>query len=117
MAKAASKLAEHLTNPRPDHLAAVDHCIRYLTGTKHLGIKFDASENEELSINTNSKHVFEATVDASFANENERRSAEGYTFKLFGGLIDWAAKKQTTVSTSTTETELLVMHHAGKKFI
>jgi hypothetical protein len=47
--------------------------------------------------------VFEATADAAFANEEGRKSAEGYTFKLFGGLIDWAAKKQATVSTSTTQ--------------
>jgi hypothetical protein len=49
------------------------------------------------------KDVFEATADAAFANEEGRKSAEGYTFKLFGGLIDWAAKKQATVSTSTTQ--------------
>jgi hypothetical protein len=32
--------------------------------------------------------VFETTVDASFANEEERRFAESYTFKLFDELID-----------------------------
>ncbi len=118
IAKAASKLAEHLTNPGPNHLAAVDHLIRYLHGTKHLAIKFDASKGEELTENqANGKHVFEATADAAFANEEGRKSAEGYTFKLFEGLIDWATKKQATVSTSTTETELLAMLHAGKEFI
>lgn len=45
------------------------------------------------------------------------KSAEGYTFKLFGGMIDWAAKKQATVSTSTTEAELLAMLHAAKEII
>jgi hypothetical protein len=88
IAKSASKLTEHLINPEPDHIAAVNHCIRYLYETKHLEIKFNASKDEELTNSAKSKHVFEASVDASFANEEGRRSAEGYTFKLFEGLID-----------------------------
>lgn len=64
--------------------------------------------------------VFKAikrTTDACFANGPDRRSAEGYTFKLFGGMIEWASRKQLTVSTSTTEAELLSMLHAGKELI
>jgi hypothetical protein len=38
-------------------------------------------------INSN-KQMFETSVDASFANEEERRSDEDYTFKLFDDLID-----------------------------
>jgi hypothetical protein len=76
---------------------------------RHLVIKFDVSKSEELiiqiDINPNAinqtdfitinqtdfisnKHVFETSVDASFANEKSRRSDEDYTFKLFEGLID-----------------------------
>jgi hypothetical protein len=109
--KAVSKLAEHLINPESAHIAAVDHLIRYLYETKHLTIKFDASKGED------SKQIFEATADAAFANEKGRKSAEDYIFKLFEGLIDWAAKKQTTMSTSITEIELLAMLHVGKEFI
>ncbi len=50
-------------------------------------IRFDVSKNEEL-IEENKKHVFEATADAAFANEKERKSVEEYTFKLFDDLID-----------------------------
>jgi hypothetical protein len=107
MTKAASKLAEFLTNLGPYHLVTVDHCIRYMHATRHLAIKFDASGGEKLTIqagsnktiqagsNPNSinqidsnKQMFETSVDASFANEEGRRSGEDYTFKLFGGLID-----------------------------
>ncbi len=61
--------------------------------------------------------MFETSVDASFANEEERRSDEDYTFKLFDDLIDWAARKQVTISTSIIEVELLAMLHARKEFI
>ncbi len=93
--KATSKLAEHLINSKSDHLTAVNHLIKYLYETKHLTIKFDVSRDEELIANrelsanqANEKHVFEATADAAFANEKERKSVEEYTFKLFDDLID-----------------------------
>ncbi len=90
--KSAFKLTEHLINLEPEHMTAVDHCIRYLYEIKHLRIKFDVSRNEKLTKNqqnnVNSKHVFETSIDALFANETDRRLAEDYTFKLFEDLID-----------------------------
>jgi hypothetical protein len=82
--KVASKLTEHLINSESTHLTAMNHLIRYLYDTKHLTIKFDVSKRKELI----AKNVFEATADAAFANEKERKSAEKYTFKLFDDLID-----------------------------
>ena len=35
--------------------------------------------------------------------------------KLFGGLIGWRANKQDTVTTSTTEAELLALSQAAKE--
>ncbi len=86
----AFKLTEHLINLGSEHMIAVNHCIRYLYEIKHLEIKFDVSKDEELISQQDSadKHVFEASVDASFANEDDRRSIEDYTFKLFDDLID-----------------------------
>jgi len=37
--------------------------------------------------------------------------------QLFGGPIDWKASKQKTVTTSTTEAELLSISHAAKEVI
>jgi hypothetical protein len=89
IAKVASKLAEFLINLGSYHLMIADHCIRYLHVIRHLTIKFDVSESEKLIIQIDqNKHVFETSVDASFANEEERRSDENYTFKLFDDLID-----------------------------
>lgn len=36
-----------------------------------------------------------------------RRSTEAYVFRLFGAVVDWHFCRQNTVTTSTTETELL----------
>ena len=89
MIKTASKLAEFLINSRSDHLIATNHCIRYLHVTRHLVIKYVVSRDEELNVAINDeKQMFETTVDVSFVNEEERRSAKEYTFKLFNELID-----------------------------
>ncbi len=132
IAKVASKLAEFLINSDSYYLTIADHCIQYLHVIRHLTIKFDVFEDENLIIqidfNPNSinqidsnkslnKQIFETSVDASFANEEERRSDENYIFKLFDDLINWAARKQVIISTSITEIELLAMLHADKKFI
>jgi hypothetical protein len=89
IAKTASKLIEFLINSESDHLIAANYCMRYLQNTKYLRIKYIAFDENELTIAAeDKKHVFEVIVDVSFANENDRKSAEKYAFKLFEELID-----------------------------
>jgi hypothetical protein len=108
IARTASKLSEFLQNPSPRHQAAADQVVAYLYSTKTLAIEFSGSIDEE--------KVFIAASDAAFAdNKATRRSSEGYLLKLFGGAIDWHATKQKTVTTSTTEAELLALTHAAKE--
>jgi hypothetical protein len=107
-AKTASKLSEFLQNPSPRHHAAADQAISYLYGTKTLAIEFSADTNES--------GVFACANDAAFADDKAtKRSSEGYLCKLFGGAIDWRASKQKTVTTSSTEAELLALTHAAKE--
>jgi hypothetical protein len=87
-AKTTSKLIEFLINSESDHLIVANHCMRYLQNTKYLKIKYIAFDEDELTIAAERKHVFEVIVDVSFANENNRKSAEEYAFKLFEELID-----------------------------
>lgn len=46
----------------------------------------------------------ELASDASFVDNQDRRSSAGYICQVYGGLVDWKATKQPTVTTSTTET-------------
>ena len=117
IARAASKLSEYLTNPGPAHLNAVDHCIRYLYGTRHLAIEYSATNMVGELTTGLENEIASISADASFANSPDRRSVQGYTFKLFGGVVDWSSRKQATVTTSTTEAELLALLHSGKESI
>ncbi|KGO52525.1 hypothetical protein PEX2_081360 [Penicillium expansum] len=114
-AKATSKVAEFLTNPGPKHINAVDRIIQYLYETRfwaiEYGIRNHATTETGLTIAAKS---IEFASDASFGDNRDRKSSEGYLCKLYGGPIDWKATKQKTVTTSTTEAELLALAEAGK---
>jgi len=124
-AKASSILAEFMHNPSPKHIDAADHALLYLYGTKSLAIEFSAERTtieaiiKELpapDLDKDDLDHFQASSDAAFADDTKtRRSSEGYLFKLFGGPIDWRASKQRTVTTSTTEAELLALSSAAKE--
>ena len=56
--------------------------------------------------------------DASFADDKAtRKSRQGYVFSLFGSPIAWKASKQNTVTTSSTEAELLALSQVGKEVV
>jgi hypothetical protein len=100
IAHCALALLEHLTNPSIHHLDVANRCLQYLHYTKYYGIKYNATAKAQ--------QVFIASCDALFADDKDtRRSSQGYGFTLFGGMIDWKANKQKTVTTSSTEAELL----------
>ena len=56
--------------------------------------------------------------DAAFIDNTEtQRSSDGYLFKLYKGAIDWRAAKQRTVTTLSTEAELLSLSLAVREMI
>jgi hypothetical protein len=107
-ARAANKLSEFLINPSARHQEAVDRAILYLYGTSNLAIEYSASGDQPIV----------CASDAAFADDPATRySTEGYLLKLFNGPVDWRSTKQRTVTTSSTEAELLALSHASKDVI
>ncbi len=99
-------LAEALQNPGPEHFNAAYRCLDYLESTKYYALELGGRERDSL------EPCFGAASDAAYADDPvTRRSTEGSLFQLFGGTIDWQSKKQATVTTSTTEAELLALSH------
>jgi hypothetical protein len=75
-----------------------------LNRTKAFALQFGAGDDLVVS------------SDASFAdNSIDRKNSQAYVMKLFGGLIGWRANKQDTVTTSTTEAELLALSQTTKE--
>ena len=53
IAYAVNKLAAYTANPSLQHVGALKRLLRYLKGTKNLGIKYSAIPQENLQINPN----------------------------------------------------------------
>jgi hypothetical protein len=108
IAYAVSKLSHFLTNPSTQHFKAIDRVIMYLYRTRTEGIQYGNYNGPNLTI----------CGDASFADDPEtRRSSHGYIVIMFGGPILWKAARQSTVTTSTTEAELLALEHVTKETV
>ena len=91
-----------LHNPSPEQAKAVEHCLQYLVGTKYLALQFDGLQQ--------SQQIFTAYSDSGFADDQVNRfSSYGFCFALYGGPIHWKAIKGKTVTTSSTEAQLLAL--------
>jgi hypothetical protein len=109
IAFAASRLARFNQNPGPKHHEAADRVLWYLLRTRGFSLQYGAepgSGDDGLLV----------ASDASFAdNSRDRRSSQAFAMTLFGGMTSWRANKQDTVTTSTTEAELLALSQAAKE--
>jgi hypothetical protein len=109
IAFACSRLARFNTNPDETHHEAADRVLKYLYHTRGYAIQFGQQ---------NGATSWVCASDASFAdNSLDRKSSQGYVITLFGGPIAWRANKQDTVTTSSTEAELLALSQTAKEAI
>jgi hypothetical protein len=101
---ATFRLARFLMNPSKAHYDAADRVLLYLDDTSSLSLELGGGSDLLVA------------SDASFAdNTIDRKSSQGYTIQLFGGLINSKANKQDTVTTSTTKAELLALSQVAKE--
>ena len=111
IAFAVNRLASFTANPTMCHWTAAKHVLRYLKGTKNIGITYSKPETEDM-VNQSGLIGYS---DASFANNYDRTSVSGYVFKAAGGAITWGSKKQNIVSLSTTEAEYICLSDAARE--
>lgn len=93
-------LGRHLQASGQEHWTAAKRVLRYLKGTRELGIVYGANGARDIELY--------GYCDADWAGDIEtRRSTTGYVFMLGGGSISWASKLQPTVALSSTEAEYM----------
>lgn len=102
----ASFMLSFMLNPGPEHFIAIDRVLAYLNYTQHVGIQYCGFAKPA--------ECFTTSSDAAYGDNPDPKSSEGYLATLYGGPIDWRASKQKTVTTTSTEAELLAMSEAGK---
>ena len=84
--------------PLKRHMNAAERVLRYLAGTKELGLIFGREYSEQ------KEQLMEAVVlafaDADWANDKiDRKSITGWVAKLNGDVISWASASCLTLTT------------------
>ena len=106
LAYTISFLSQFSSCPTEQHLKAVKHVLRYVNGTKDIGLYYPYTAT----------NAIDTYVDADFAAcLDTRRSFSGYIVLFNGACILWRSKKQSSVATSTTEAEYVVMSLAARQ--
>ena len=101
-------LSQFNHSPTIQHIQAAKRALRYLNGTKNLGLFYPSNTMLELK----------AFSDSDYANcPITRKSISGNIVKLSSATISWRSKKQKSVSTSTAEAEYQALSLATKQLI
>lgn len=113
IAYAVQALGRHLQGTTDEHFVAAKRVLRYLKGTKELGLKYGGT-----TAGGSSKPIVVGYADADWASDKEtRRSVTGYLFTLNGAAISWSSKLQPTVALSTSESEYMAACYAAQEAI
>ncbi|XP_028067253.1 uncharacterized protein LOC114270061 [Camellia sinensis] len=100
---AVNHASQFMHAPTVAHFNTVKRLLRYIQGTLHHGLFFTPG-----SLNL---HAFS---DSDWAGDVlDRKSTTGYCVFLGSNLISWSAKKQSTVSRSSTEAEYRALAQAS----
>jgi histone deacetylase 1/2 len=103
-----NKVCQFLYAPTTEHWTAIKRILRYVQGTLKIGITFTRSPSMLLS----------AFSDADWAGSlDDRRSTGGFAIFVGPNLVSWNAKKQASVSRSSTEAEYKALANATAELI
>jgi histone deacetylase 1/2 len=96
IAFSVNKMCHFLHAPTTVHWTTTKRVLRYLRGTISLGLRLSKS----------SSTIMSAFSDADWAGcLDDRRSTSGFVVYVGSNIVSWNARKQATVSRSSTEAE------------
>lgn len=90
--------------PTTQHWQSLKRVVRFIKGTKARCLEYKQVRSAKPLV---------GYVDADWASDIEdRKSVSGFAFFVFGNLVSWSSKKQTTVATSSSEAEYIALSSA-----
>ena len=134
LAVVTNLLAQQQNKPTHSHIAAAKHIIKYIKGTKSLGIAFHSDSNLSLQsfIHFPIHSKIYALTDANWGPQDQSipnpqeppppvdlhvtRSISGHLI-LLNGPLDWSAKRQSITARSTAESEIYATDTCVKAII
>ena len=107
IAYAVGRLSSFLDCYQPEHWSAAIRVLRYLKGTRTLGLTLGGASTSLFSFS-----------DSDYANcVDTSKSIGGYCFSLGSGVISWSSRKQATVADSSCYAEYMALHNATHEAI
>ena len=108
LACAVSFVARFCAKPSNEHWTAVKRILRYLNGTRELGLLYKGDTATDI----------EGYCDADWAGDvKDRKSMSGYVFLLGGAAVSWKSCKQNCVALSTAESEYIALCAASQEAV
>ena len=108
IAFAISQLSRYNSNHGSEHWNALMHVVRYIKGTKGLGITYKGGLLLYPSMFS----------DASFASDvDTKKSVSAFVSYVGGGPVSWKSKVQSTVALSSCESEYIALCAAAQEAV
>ena len=105
IAFAINLLAIYSVAPTKSHWVEIKTILRYLNGTKDLGLFYSRNQDP----------VLLGYTDASYLSDpHNGKSQTDLVFLQGGTTISWKSSKQTLVSTSTNHYEIIALYEASR---
>lgn len=110
LAYTVNQLTRFLSAPRLVHWQAAKRALRYIQGTKTLGLHYQRSDTTDFNLLGFS--------DADWAGDTDtRKSTTGFCFTLASATISWRVQTQRCVALSTAEAELIALTRTTQEAI
>ena len=101
-------LARHSDAPTKLHWTGGKQILRYLNGTKDLGLFFQKTNDPSLVGYTDARYM---------SDPHNARSQTGFVFLHEGTAISWKSSKQILVATSTNHSEIIALFEASRECV
>jgi hypothetical protein len=108
IAFAVNLLARHSADPTRRHWTGAKCILRYLNGTKDLGLFFKKNHDPSMI----------GYTDAGYLSDpHNGKSQTGFVFLHGGTAISWKSSKQTLTATSTNHSEIIALYEASREYV
>ncbi|GIL78814.1 hypothetical protein Vretifemale_8246 [Volvox reticuliferus] len=106
LAYALSVLSRCMAKPTKSAMGMAKGVLRYLAGTKKIGLRFQKMPEEHM----------DGFSDSDWAGDlDTRRSTTGYVFRVNGTAVSWSSQLQRTVAASSVEAEYQALSSAVRE--
>ena len=109
IAWAVCKLVKFMSNHGEQHWTCAKHLLRYLSGTKSIGLILGHRDNPY--------PLLKGLSDSDWAMAENRKSISGFVLLLNESPISWSSKQQAIVALSSCEAEYIACTHSAKQIM